>query len=771
MAPMSNATLQFPAWAITPGFFHAGLLLAAIPILIHLLNRRRFKIVPWAAMEYLLAAMRKNRRRLRFEQLLLLAVRCSLLALLGLALARPLACSDSSLAAFAGEESGLHIFVIDNSYSMAYESAAQPGKTHLDAAKALAHQQIQRLNPGADSVAIVVACRFPPKTPSPGTPGDSRGEGAAPVPNPLILLQPTFDPHAAEDAIDRIEQSFLGTDIPGALQLAAQIAREDTRQPLKHLHIYSDCTRSAWDRPENADMLKQLGPTLISTFQKNLSLHDLSQPDQSNYAILGLDPDAGLVTPTFHTDFLADVKAFGSSADSTVQWRWDDNLLPETTRFSPEVAAEPLRQTRMQITQGGPHVIAASVLADDKLRLDNTRFRVVEVASAMRVLIVEGARGVGSLSGAGAYLDLSLAPKKERDAAGHIRSSTYVLPEIIPDLDLPGKPLADYRAVVLASVSSLTASEADQLARFVEAGGALMVFMGDQVNADLYNSVLLPRKLMPGRLIARKTLPADGQAFHFDFNPNSPLHPVLGIFKGETRTGLDTAQIFTYFQIQAPPDATVLRYLPDPKTGVADPAITLHTLGHGHVVFFSTTANSEWNALPQKPSFIPLIHELLANSVQIGDQWMNLQTGQSLQLPPTLRITAAPTLTDGNHRPIPIDPVALSTGQTLYCSKPLSLPGLYKLTVGGQTIPIAVNIPADEADIRPMPRQAVAAALGDVDVRITGAELDAPSLSLDKSTDLGWTLLCAVLLLAGAECFLAMHFGHYRRTMSRPGSG
>ena len=48
---------------VTPAFFVAGLLLVSIPIVIHILNRRRFKTVTWAAMEFLLRAMRKNRRR------------------------------------------------------------------------------------------------------------------------------------------------------------------------------------------------------------------------------------------------------------------------------------------------------------------------------------------------------------------------------------------------------------------------------------------------------------------------------------------------------------------------------------------------------------------------------------------------------------------------------------------------------------------------------------------------------------------------------------
>src|SRR5258708_13297804 len=71
--------------------------LIAIPIIIHLLNRRRFKTVTWAAMEFLMRAMRKNRRKLEFEQWILLATRCLLVGLLGMALARPLGFQIPSL--------------------------------------------------------------------------------------------------------------------------------------------------------------------------------------------------------------------------------------------------------------------------------------------------------------------------------------------------------------------------------------------------------------------------------------------------------------------------------------------------------------------------------------------------------------------------------------------------------------------------------------------------------------------------------------------------
>src|SRR5262245_30753552 len=113
---------------VTWGFALAGALAMAIPIIIHILNRRRFKTVTWAAMEFLLRAMRKNRRRLRFEQWILLATRCLVVLMLGLALARPLGCANPTMA-LLGSRSGVSVFVIDNSYSTAYEVNRPGGKT------------------------------------------------------------------------------------------------------------------------------------------------------------------------------------------------------------------------------------------------------------------------------------------------------------------------------------------------------------------------------------------------------------------------------------------------------------------------------------------------------------------------------------------------------------------------------------------------------------------------------------------------------------------
>src|SRR5689334_7888587 len=70
-------------------FAIAGALAAAAPIIIHLLNRRRFKTVSWAAMDFLREALERNRRVLHFRDILLLALRILAVVLFGMVLARP----------------------------------------------------------------------------------------------------------------------------------------------------------------------------------------------------------------------------------------------------------------------------------------------------------------------------------------------------------------------------------------------------------------------------------------------------------------------------------------------------------------------------------------------------------------------------------------------------------------------------------------------------------------------------------------------------------
>src|SRR3990172_4607818 len=87
--------------------------LAAVPIVIHLLNRRRFHRIPWAAMEFLLAAMKRNRKRLRMEQWLVLLLRTLAVLFLVSLVSRPQLGGGGLLGTRTH-----HVVVLDDSASM-----------------------------------------------------------------------------------------------------------------------------------------------------------------------------------------------------------------------------------------------------------------------------------------------------------------------------------------------------------------------------------------------------------------------------------------------------------------------------------------------------------------------------------------------------------------------------------------------------------------------------------------------------------------------------
>ena len=100
---------------IHPGLASGALLLGLVPILIHLINRRRFVRGPWAAMAFLLAANRRSARRIQLERWLLLVTRVVVLVLFGLAIARPYLPASAVLPL---PSSGVHrVLLIDNSRS------------------------------------------------------------------------------------------------------------------------------------------------------------------------------------------------------------------------------------------------------------------------------------------------------------------------------------------------------------------------------------------------------------------------------------------------------------------------------------------------------------------------------------------------------------------------------------------------------------------------------------------------------------------------------
>src|SRR5947208_5170350 len=127
------------------GTILVGVGAVAVPIIIHLLNRRRFRVVVWVAMRFLLNAQKQNTRRMRLEQLLLLLTRCAVVLLVVLAMASITPWAEAIWSSIwpGGVKGGLHrssrihkILVIDGSLSMA--AKGEGGKPCFERARELA---------------------------------------------------------------------------------------------------------------------------------------------------------------------------------------------------------------------------------------------------------------------------------------------------------------------------------------------------------------------------------------------------------------------------------------------------------------------------------------------------------------------------------------------------------------------------------------------------------------------------------------------------------
>ena len=724
---------------LTPGFLLAGAALAAIPILIHLLNRRRHQVVRWAAMRYLLEAMRQNRRRLRFESLALLLARVAAIALLALALARPIGCADTSVAGMIAGRAGLHVFVIDDSYSMAYEGRRAGALTNFDQAKRLAKQSINRLAGGGQQVAVIAA-----STPA------------------RVLVSPTHDLDAAADAVDRLQQSSAGTDLVGATTLAADVA-ERVRDVTDRAIIYvTDGTAGALDgTPALATAARRAAD------KSRLVLYDVGLTSQSNAAVLDVRPSEPFVRAGFNAEVVAEARGFGSASQARLDWTQDDRPLPPGDAFRLDANTPPRSNAQARFDRAGPTVVEVKVDGDgDRLRRDDVRRAVVDVVGAVKVLIVEGRRGLGALEGSGSFLRLALAPPVDSNAVDNA-AARYVVPTSISEIELPSVPLDEYRSVVLAGVAALSKETADSLARYVSAGGSVILFMGDAVNADAYNATLGAAGLLPGALTGR--VDAGGNAaFTFDFNPAEPP-AMLNAFRNVAKSGLDTAQITSYVGVSVDEKRkanVVLRFKPTAAGMPGDPAIVEQSVGRGRVVFVATSADAEWTTLVAKPAYVALVHELLGGAVGgATSAWMNRIVGDQVELPASLRLTATPTLRDPAGRSVAMTRSANADGIAAWRSVSLGEAGLYKVEAGPQSWPIAVNLPATEADVRTLDAAAIRHAFGDVAIDVRGDALpDAGASGAGSAGDVGWPILALLLPILGVESFMAMRFSRGRGT-------
>src|SRR5262245_30101484 len=205
-----------PFWFLN-ALMLAGLATVAIPLIIHLLTRRRFDIVDWAAMQFLQVSER-TRRKIFLEELLLMLLRMGLIGLFVLALAAPYI-SNRRVARLGGRGNRDIVIVFDGTYSMGFKG---DGPSAHDSARSWAMEFLGELAPG-DSVAVLQA-----------------KQQVVPV-----LPNLNSDPNQVRAAIQNLTPPRGGVDWPAAVQAASHILA-DSQRAQREVIILTDNQRFGW---------------------------------------------------------------------------------------------------------------------------------------------------------------------------------------------------------------------------------------------------------------------------------------------------------------------------------------------------------------------------------------------------------------------------------------------------------------------------------------------------------------------------------------------
>ncbi|MCA9241896.1 MAG: BatA domain-containing protein, partial [Planctomycetales bacterium] len=552
---------------------------AAAPLLIHLWMRRVRKETRWAAVQFLQAAIKRHARRLQLQQWILLAIRTAILLLVVLAAMKPLV--DSLGVVGAGVRTH-RLIVIDASLSMGAESA--DGRL-IDRAKQLAAQLVDQSNSG--DVFSVYLLSAPPQA---------------------ALAQPTSDRARTKRAIGEIKLTDGSADLAQGLALLASalVEAESTgiRVDRQEVVFFTDLTATTWgalggegDDSGAAQEARQLYAKLID--QAELAVISVGAGDVDNTAVVALRIDQPAITTRQPVAVRAQVKAFGEGEREATVDLVVDNLTTDTKQITLAGGAEQAVEFAHQFHTPGVHELAVRI-GEDKLPGDNTRYAAANVTERLRVLCVEGRRG------AARYIARALNPSGQADAA--------IEPVVVSDAELSTIDFSQYRCVFFCNVAQLSRSEADRLRGYLQRGGGVVFFLGDQVAPERYNEILgggkaegrggktlaNPAIRNPQSEITPVLLPNDPSPLEsllpvtigpvvsdpqYRLDPLEYRHPLTAPFKGRERAGLITTPIARYYKLNRTESSAAQVAL---ATTGGDPLVVTAQRGRGRVAVVAT---------------------------------------------------------------------------------------------------------------------------------------------------------------------------------------
>ena len=720
-------------------FLHSAILFAlvalAIPVIVHLLNRRRVVVVDWAAMQFLKVS-RRARRTVMLEHMLLLAVRILLIACLVLAVALPvlrISClsrlpAGGTLASLAGHTQRDLVIIIDGSDSML---AVHEGKTAHDEARSWVRELVNALPPG-DRVAIIQAKERPI----------------------TVLNRLSADRQELYDRLEQMPPPRGSVDWPRSLE-EAQRAFEGTPDGGREIIILSDGQRQGWADGTTLGQWQSLGrqplpriwvvnvagqrpATLpnwsVSPITANRTLATVGREVIFRFNLQTRQPNA---VPPKKFDVLVDGKRVGEQS------------VPRSTE--PSIALT----VKHSFTTVGSHVVSIRI-PDDAMPGDNRRDFAIDVLPAIPVLLVDGnAFDTGPARGSD-FIRYAIAPPNHPQPSFAVKAiginafASQVLNEPIT-----ADPSSTPRVLVLQNIARLNSTQHQAIEQFIANGHGVLVLPGPRTEAAGFNRLghragdgWLPASL--GGIVDNATsmLLPDGLEQTF-------LEPLA---KGDADSVLKSNFTGWWKLDPAADGASVIARL---QTG--DPFLVEKRTGAGRVLQSAVPFDDSWkNDLLRSHDFVRLCHECLFHLAGARAREVNLSPSQPLLHQPAAgeppgRVTVF--WPDGRQRRFEVPAWPLTVNDTRE-------PGVYRVADdGGRSRYYVVQADGNESNLQPCgesDRQSIADMFPPGRLRY---ENERPAIFNGlrdgaRDPEFGWLLLLAVLGLLLTE--LAITRAHIR---------
>ena len=548
----------------------------AVPIIIHLLYRKNRKETDWAAMELLRRALVVRSGQIKLEDFIILLLRCLTLLLLAAALLRPIL-KDSDL---IGDQKVGMVVAIDDSLSMNHGAT-----TRFENAIEKARQVIGTSQLG-DKISIVFL-----------------NERSIDDPNKIPLRAADYDPTKINSILDETKKSGASnhqSNLENSIPLLKEMS-EEMKAGTKEIHIITDAQQSDWNG------LSSEAKGMLAEIPASIYILPVNSENDDNRSITSLKYVSGSLNNSGVARFEATVKNFGTNDANSgnIEFYQDGNLVSRQTLGVIDSGSSKVIPFLANYNKPGDLSITAKI-SKDNLSEDNFRNIVVNVRPGIRVLCATDSvnEGLSNSTNGLFFLENALRLRSSDEEAGIQVTS-------VDSSDLTLEKLNDYDIIILANVSSPSIEIANRLKTFTENGGGLILFAGENINAEKYGQTFgtTSESILPAIIGNKKTATEENENLYSLDIPTSD-HPLATVIRSMSEEMINDAKIKSLVELQPTQGSQVILSLVEDKS----PVLVSKEVGNGSVILCSTSADRSWSDMVLHPIYAIMIQQAVTTT-------------------------------------------------------------------------------------------------------------------------------------------------------------